>query len=98
MDIHYLSMPVGVLNPLGQKRRRPYLDSFFRTGLDLAHSATPLVLPTRGKKIITVHDIFFMDFPDKAGEEAGKVFFRLAAASFRDAGGICHSPPPPAVA
>jgi len=84
-------LPVRVLNSLWQKRRRPYLDSFFRTGLDLAHSATPLVLPTRGKKIITVHDIFFMDFPDKAGEEAGKVFFRLAAASFRDADGIVTS-------
>ena len=84
-------LPVRVLNSLWQKRRRPYLDSFFRTDLDLTHSATPLLLPTRGKKIITVHDIFFMDFPVLAGEEAGKVFFRLAAASFRDADGIVTS-------
>jgi glycosyltransferase involved in cell wall biosynthesis len=84
-------LPVRVLNSLWQRRRRPYLDSFFRTGLDLTHSATPLILPTRGKKIITVHDIFFMDFPDLSGEEAGKVFFRLAAASFRDADGIVTS-------
>ena len=86
-------LPVRVLNSrLAAKRRRPYLSTpFFGPRLDLAHSATPLVLPTRGKKIITVHDIFFMDFPDKAGEEAGKVFFRLAAASFRDADGIVTS-------
>jgi glycosyltransferase involved in cell wall biosynthesis len=84
-------LPVRILNSLWQKRRRPTLDFFFRTGLDLAHSATPLILPTRGKKIITVHDVFFMDFPDQAGEEAGKVFFRLAAASFRDADGIVTS-------
>ena len=84
-------LPVRVLNSLWQKRRRPTLDFFFRTGLDLTHSATPLILPTRGKKVITVHDIFFMDFPDQAGEEAGKVFFRLAAASFRDADGIVTS-------
>jgi len=84
-------LPVRVLNSLWQKRRRPTLDFFFRTELDLTHSATPLILPTRGKKVITVHDIFFMDFPDQAGEEAGKVFFRLAAASFRDADGIVTS-------
>ncbi len=84
-------LPVRVLNSLWQGRRRPYLDSFFRTRLDLTHSATPLILPTRGKKIITVHDIFFMDFPDLSGEEAGKAFFRLAAASFRDADGIVTS-------
>jgi glycosyltransferase involved in cell wall biosynthesis len=84
-------LPVRILNSLWQKRRRPTLDSFFRTGLDLAHSATPLILPTRGKKVITVHDIFFMDFPDQAGEEAGNAFFRLAAASFRDADGIVTS-------
>jgi glycosyltransferase involved in cell wall biosynthesis len=84
-------LPVRVLNSLWQKRGRPSLDFFFRTGLDLTHSATPLILPTRGKKIVTVHDIFFMDFPDQAGEEAGKVFFRLAAASFRDADGIVTS-------
>mgnify|MGYP005851573249 CR=1 FL=1 len=29
-----------------------------------------------------------MDFPDRAGAEAGQTFFRLAAASFRDADGI----------
>ena len=80
--------PVRTLNWLWRKRRRPSLDFFFRTELDLVHSATPLIVPTRGKKVITVHDLFFMDFPDQAGWEAGKVFFRLAAASFRNADGI----------
>jgi glycosyltransferase involved in cell wall biosynthesis len=86
-----LRLPVRLLNALWQKRRRPYLDFFFGTELDLTHSATPLILPTGGKKVITVHDIFFLDFPDQSGEEAGKTFFRLAAASFRDADGIITS-------
>lgn len=81
-------LPVRVLNSLWQKRRFPSLDFFFRTKLDLTHSATPLILPTRGKKVVTAHDLFFMDFPDRAGEEAGKTFFRMVAASFRDADGI----------
>jgi glycosyltransferase involved in cell wall biosynthesis len=81
-------LPVRLLNWLWQRRRFPTLDRFFRTKLDLTHSATPLILPTAGKKIITVHDLFFMDFPEQAGDEAGRVFFRLAAASFRDADGL----------
>ncbi|HUU38264.1 MAG TPA: glycosyltransferase family 1 protein [Candidatus Desulfaltia sp.] len=88
MRFHDLRLPVKLLNALWQKQRRPSLDLFFRTKLDLTHSATPLILPTRGKRIITVHDLFFMDFPEMAGEEAGRMFFRLAAASFRNADGI----------
>src|SRR5512136_796004 len=33
-------LPVRVLNSLWSRRRRPYLDSFFRARLDLTHSAT----------------------------------------------------------
>lgn len=88
MKFHDLRIPVGLLNSLWQKRRRPPLDFFFRKKIDLTHSATPLILPTRGKKIITVHDLFFMDFPEMAGEEAGRTFARRTAASFRDADGI----------
>jgi glycosyltransferase involved in cell wall biosynthesis len=88
MRFHDLRIPVKLLNSLWQKRRRPPLDLFFQTRLDLTHSATPLILPGRGKRIITVHDLFFMDFPEMAGKEAGRTFFRLAAASFRDADGI----------
>jgi glycosyltransferase involved in cell wall biosynthesis len=81
-------LPVRLLNWLWQRRRFPALDRFFGTALDLTHSATPLILPTKGKKIVTVHDLFFMDFPEQAGEEAGRIFCRLAAASFRDADGL----------
>jgi glycosyltransferase involved in cell wall biosynthesis len=91
MTFRDLRLPVKLLNFLWQKQRRPPLDLFFRTRLDLTHSATPLILPTRGKRIITVHDLFFIDFPQMAGEEAGRTFFRMAAASFRDADGIVTS-------
>jgi glycosyltransferase involved in cell wall biosynthesis len=81
-------IPVKLLNHFWQKWRRPPLDLFFRTTLDLVHSATPLILPTKGKKVITVHDLFFMDFPDRAGNEAGQVFRPLAPESFRRSDGI----------
>jgi glycosyltransferase involved in cell wall biosynthesis len=81
-------IPVKILNLFWQRWGRPPLDLFFRSDLDLTHSATPLILPTRGKKFITIHDLFFMDFPEQAGKEAGEVFYRRAADSIRRADGI----------
>jgi glycosyltransferase involved in cell wall biosynthesis len=81
-------IPVKILNLLWQRWSCPPLDLFFRADLDLTHSATPLVLPTRGKKVITIHDLFFMDFPEQAGKEAGGIFRRRAADSICCADGI----------
>jgi len=81
-------IPVKALNFFWYEGRWPRLDFFFRTSLDLTHSATPLVLPTGGKKIVTVHDLFFMDSPDLAGKEAGDVFARRAPSAWRKADGI----------
>jgi len=81
-------LPVRVLNAFWQRWGFPPLDLFFRAELDLTHSATPLVLPTRGIKVITIHDLFFMDFPEQAGKEAGGVFYRRAGESIRRADGI----------
>ena len=50
-----------------------------------------LILPTRGKKIITVHDVFFMDFPSRAGKEAGGAFFRRAVGDLQRCDGIITS-------
>jgi glycosyltransferase involved in cell wall biosynthesis len=81
-------VPVKLLNFSWQRWGGPPLDWFVGTRLDLAHSATPLILPTRGRKIITVHDLFFMDEPSLAGAEAGRVFFRRAPDAFRRSDGI----------
>jgi glycosyltransferase involved in cell wall biosynthesis len=81
-------IPVKILNLFWQRWGRPPLDLFFRAELNLTHSATPLVLPTSGKKVITIHDLFFMDFPEQSGKEAGEVFHRRAADSIRRADGI----------
>jgi len=55
--------PVKAINFFWYKFCWPPLDYFFKTELDLTHSPGPLILPTKGKKIVTVHDLFFMDFP-----------------------------------
>jgi glycosyltransferase involved in cell wall biosynthesis len=66
--------PVKVVNFFWHRLSWPPLDRFFRTELDLTHSATPLILPTKGKKIVTVYDLFFMDFPHMVDRETRKNF------------------------
>jgi glycosyltransferase involved in cell wall biosynthesis len=70
-DFHY---PVRVINTLWYRWGWPTLDQFFKVELDLTHSPTPLLLPTRGKKIVTVYDLFFLDFPDLGNHEARRHF------------------------
>ena len=81
-------IPVRALNLAWQRWGFPSFDRLVGARMDLVHSATPLVLPTDGKKIITVHDLFFMDSPSMAGEEAGGGVSRRAAGSFRRCDGI----------
>lgn len=81
-------LPVKLVNFFWYRGTWPQLDWFFRTKLDLTHSATPFLLPSRGKKIITIHDLYFLDFPEKSGGEAGKVFFRRLVDWLAQADGI----------
>jgi glycosyltransferase involved in cell wall biosynthesis len=80
--------PVRVTNFLWQDLGRPTLDSLFGLRLDLTHSATPLPLPTKGRTIVTVCDLFFMEDPAKADREARRKFQGKTEASLRRADGI----------
>ena len=72
-DFHW---PVKLLNFAWYRLGWPTIDAFFKTRLDLTHSPTPLICPTNGKAIVTVHDLFFMDFPYMANREARKFFLK----------------------
>jgi glycosyltransferase involved in cell wall biosynthesis len=80
--------PVNAVNFLWYKLGRPRLDSVFKTDLDLTHSPTPIILPTKGKKIVTVCDLFFMDFPGKADRQARTHFLRGTKRSLEVADGV----------
>ncbi len=66
--------PVRTVNFLWNKLGWPPMDMFFKTSLDLVHSPTPLVLPTRGKKIVTVYDLCFIEYPHLSDKESRRVF------------------------
>jgi glycosyltransferase involved in cell wall biosynthesis len=83
-----LRCPVKAVNFLWYRIGWPPLDDFFGTELDLTHSPHPLVLPTKGKKIVTVHDLYFMDFPERTQSEAGKIFRKKIGISLCKAEGV----------
>jgi len=64
------------------------LDRFFKAELDLTHSPTPLCLPTKGKKIVTVYDLFFLDHPELGNREARRHFSHGMGESLKKADGV----------
>jgi glycosyltransferase involved in cell wall biosynthesis len=80
--------PVRAVNAAWYGVGRPKLDTIFGTRLDLTHSPTPLVLPTRGKTIVTVCDLFFMDDPARADADARRHFLGRTESSLRRADGV----------
>ena len=83
-----LRWPVRAVNAGWRRFGRPRLDRIFGARLDLTHSPTPLPLPARGRKIVTVCDLFFMDYPGKADAEARRHFLSRTEASLRAADGV----------
>jgi glycosyltransferase involved in cell wall biosynthesis len=83
-----LRWPVKAVNFGWYRLGRPRLDTVFGARLDLTHSPTPLPIPTRGRKVVTVCDLFFMDYPGKADAEARRHFLKKTEASLRRADGV----------
>lgn len=83
-----LRRPVRAVNFLWQDLGHPTLDRLFGTRLDLTHSATPLPLPTRGRTIVTVCDLFFLEDPARADREARRKFLRRTEGALRRADGV----------
>jgi len=83
-----LRIPVRAVNYFWYRLGWPPLDYFFRTKLDLTHSPTPIILPTRGKKIVTVYDLFFLDNPWLVDRETRKSFLTKIRHSLFQADGI----------
>ena len=81
-------IPVQAVNFSWYRMNWPPLDLFFRTKLDLTHSPVPLILPTRGKKIVTVYDLFFFENPLLTDRESRKNFTGRIGASLKKANGI----------
>lgn len=74
MHFREFRFPVKAIDFSWHKLGCPKMDYFFKTNLDLTHSHTPLPLPTKGKKVVTIHDLYFMNYPHKVDRQAGRHF------------------------
>ena len=62
--------PVRILNFTWNHLSLPPIEYFLKTSIQVVHSPTPLVIPTRkARTITTVHDLYFFKNPDQTVRE-----------------------------
>ena len=71
-------LPVRALNFAWHRLEWPPLDTLVRASLDLVHSPHPLLLPARrAKRVVTLHDLFFLKHPDMTEAEVRRDYAPL---------------------
>jgi len=82
-------LPVRALNAAWNHLAWPPLDSLVGAALDLVHSPSPLLVPCRrGKRVVTIHDLFFLKHPELVEGETRRDFVTLARDHVRRADGV----------
>jgi glycosyltransferase involved in cell wall biosynthesis len=78
-----------MLNASWHRLGWPSLDFLSGQSFDLTHSPHPLILPCRsGRKIVTIHDLFFYRRPDLTGAEIRRDYAPLVKAHARRADAV----------
>lgn len=84
-------VPVRVLNLAWHRARWPPVE-WFAGGHDVVQSSHPLLMPTReAAAFVTIHDLDFLDRPDRATAEIRRDYPSLAADHARRADGVVVS-------
>jgi glycosyltransferase involved in cell wall biosynthesis len=78
-------IPVRALNWSWHRLGWPPVE-WLAGAVDVAHSPTPLLLPTRrAAQVVTIHDLFFLDHPESTAAEIRRDYPALVAAHARQA-------------
>lgn len=78
-------VPVRVLNLLWHRLEWPPVERFAGPA-DIAHSAHPLLMPARGAaQVVTIHDLDFLEHPERTRAEIRRDYPRLAKSHARRA-------------
>jgi glycosyltransferase involved in cell wall biosynthesis len=81
-------VPVRALNLAWHRLGWPVVERFSGP-IDIAHSPSPLLIPTRGAaRVLTIHDLDFLDHPERTRAEIRRDYARLAALHARKADAI----------
>jgi glycosyltransferase involved in cell wall biosynthesis len=82
-------IPVRALNFAWNRLGGPSLDRLVGAPLDLVHSPHPLLVPgRRARRVVTVHDLFFLKNPDLTRAEIRRDYVPLVRAHVRRADGV----------
>lgn len=68
--------PVRLLNGMWHRVGWPPVDRFVGP-VDIAHSPSPLLMPTRGRTIVTLHDLYFLSHPEHTRAEIRRDYVPL---------------------
>lgn len=76
--LHDRRWPVRFLNLAWNRMSWPPIETLVATAVDIAHSATPLVIPAkRAHRVTTVHDLYFLEHPDQTVREVKRDYTAL---------------------
>ncbi len=75
--IHDSRIPVRVLNAAWHRLGWPPVE-LLAGPHDVAHSLHPLLIPSRGARLVTIHDLYFLSRPEHASGEIRRDYPRLA--------------------
>jgi glycosyltransferase involved in cell wall biosynthesis len=82
-------VPVRVLNLLWHRLERPPVEWLAGRRYDVVHSPHPLLLPSaRAARVVTIHDLDFLDHPERTDAEVRRDYAALAASHARRADGV----------
>jgi len=83
-----IRVPVRLLNALWHRLEWPPIERF-AGGVDVAHSFHPLLIPARrAARVVTVHDLDFLDHPERTRREIRRDYPTLAADHARRADAV----------
>jgi len=81
-------VPVRVLNFLWHRLQWPPVEALAGS-FDVVHAAHPLLIPSRGAaRVVTVHDLYFLDHPERTSSEIRRDYPALTASHARAADAV----------
>lgn len=87
-------VPVSVLNAAWHRLEWPPIERLAGRGYDVVHSAHPLLMPARhGARFVTIHDLDFLDHPERTVREIRRDYPALVRSHARRASRVVVSSP-----
>jgi glycosyltransferase involved in cell wall biosynthesis len=84
-------VPVKLLNVLWHRLEWPPIE-WLASAADVVHAAHPLLIPSRrAAQVVTIHDLFFLDHPERTQAEIRRDYAALAASHARRADAVITS-------